>query len=325
MNEQQMLPIGRGLRPKWFNSPVTFHRGMLTDIAQYIPDFDRQDFCLSNQANYPARANERLDVIIRKPIGTESALVPIGIVSKDYVLVKHAEVVETVTTVLKDFGIDAANAKAYLSLTQYGERMAFHVSLPDEYAFDPGDGNMIETRLECLNSVEGSTRFRAMIIWFRLVCSNGLAVGITEVDVRRRHIGDLDLADISKILVLGIGLAKTERENFRKWRLKAIPDSALIPWVNKNLKEQWGFKAATRAFHIARTGYDVEIIGQYKGQTPTRIGTKQVHRVPGCPTQYKNLFDLSQILSWLAKERRDIQEQLEWREQIPAILKPLMH
>ena len=129
---------------------------------------------------------------------------------------------------------------------------------------------------------------------------------------------------MSKVLSTGLVAAEIEKENFRKWRQKTIPGSTLGPWVEKILKAQWGFKAATRAFHIARTGYDVEIIGQYKGGTPTTIQTKHAHRVPGCPTQSKNLFDLSQILAWLAKERHDIQEQLEWREQIPAILEPLM-
>ena len=36
-----------------------------------------------------------------------------------------------------------------------------------------------------------------------------------------------------------------------------------------------------------------------------------------------NLFDVSQILAWLAKERRDVQEQLEWREQIPDLIASL--
>ncbi len=36
-------------------------------------------------------------------------------------------------------------------------------------------------RLECLNSVDGSTRFRAERGWFRLVCSNGLRFGITRL------------------------------------------------------------------------------------------------------------------------------------------------
>ncbi len=89
--------------------------------------------------------------------------------------------------------------------------------------------------------------------------------------------------------------------------------------------DQWDFKAATRAFHIARTGYDAEIVGQYKDQTPSTIKTIPTRRVPGSPRESRSLFDLSQILAWLAKERRHVQEQLEWREQIPEILKPLLN
>jgi hypothetical protein len=29
---------------------------------------------------------------------------------------------------------------------------------------------------------------------------------------------------------------------------------------------------------------------------------------------------VSQVLAWLAKERRDVQEQVDWREQIPGLL-----
>jgi hypothetical protein len=66
------------------------------------------------------------------------------------------------------------------------------------------------------------------------------------------------------------------------------------------------------------------IVGQYKDKTPLTIRVKGAKRVPGTPKSSQNLFDISQILAWLAKERRDVQEQLIWREQIPEILKPLM-
>ena len=46
-------------------------------------------------------------------------------------------------------------------------------------------------------------------------------------------------------------------------------------------------------------------------------------RVQGSPDVCRNLFDLSQILAWLAKERRDIQEQLEWQENIPDLMASL--
>jgi len=47
-------------------------------------------------------------------------------------------------------------------------------------------------------------------------------------------------------------------------------------------------------------------------------------RVPDAPPQCRTLFDLSQILSWLAQERRDVQEQLAWRETIPELLAPFV-
>jgi hypothetical protein len=67
----------------------------------------------------------------------------------------------------------------------------------------------------------------------------------------------------------------------------------------------------------------VEIVGQYKGSTPTTIAVHTLKPVPGAPKESHSLYDVSQILAWLAKERRDIQEQLEWREQIPALLATL--
>ena len=180
-------------------------------------------------------------------------------------------------------------------------------------------------RLECFNSVEGSTRFRVLMGWFRFVCSNGLVIGVTQTDIRRRHVEGLDLIDVNKVLSSGLKRAETDKENFHRWQQKTIQGNALASWVDKELRGYWGFKAATRAFHIARTGFDVDIVGQYKDQDPTTIKTKRTHRVPGSPVPSKNLFDISQVLAWLAKERRDFQEQMDWREAIPAILEPLMN
>ena len=324
MRQQQMiLPIGQD--QKWFNSPVRFHKGSLTDIPQHIPDFDRQDFVLASKPDYPTQVNPRLHLIVRKPFRTDGTFVPIGIVSKDYVLVKHAEVVETAKEVMRQFGIEPERVAADLTLTEYGERMALSLYLPPKYAFDPGDGHELAMRLEIINSVDGSTRFRAMMGWFRFVCSNGLVIGVTEAQICRRHMGDLNLSDVGSVLSSGLERAKAEKENFSNWREHSVSPEAIVKWVEEDVRGQWGLKAATRAFHISRTGHDVEIVGQYKGQTPTTIETKQVRQVPGSPSKSKNLFDVSQILAWLAKGRRDIQEQLEWREQIPDILKPLMN
>ena len=87
------------------------------------------------------------------------------------------------------------------------------------------------------------------------------------------------------------------------------------------MREGWGIKVAARIYHIALTGFDAEIDGQYKSSTPTTITMHAAKTVPSSPQQCKNLFDLSQILVWLAKERRDVQEQFELWDKISELVK----
>lgn len=308
------------LQPKWFNSSVRFHEGTLTEIRAHIPSFERRGFGLTQPGNELSRLNERLDTIVRLPFSEDNTFIPVGVVSKDYALVSQTTVLDVATKALDDAKIALADVKAELKITEYGERMALSLYLPDKYSFDPGDGHPMALRLECFNSVDGSTRFRVLMGWFRFVCSNGLIIGVTYSDVRRRHVGDLQIDDVGAVITSGLKESETEKENFERWRKTEINLDRLVTWVNKDLRLEWGFKAAARTYHIARSGYDAEVGGQYKDNTPTTICMKETERVPGTPQQCRNLFDLSQILAWLAKERRDIQEQLEWREKIPGLM-----
>lgn len=309
---------------KWLNSEVFAHSGTLSDIYQYIPSFERQDFSLPQPGLGLVLTNRHLDTIVRMPFRGDPTSMPIGVVSKNYTLVQHTEVLGIAMEALANAKIAPSNVKAEVQITEYGERMALSVFLPDQYSFDPGDGNPMTLRLECLNSVERSTRFRVLMGWFRFVCRNGLIIGVTHSDIYRRHVGDFRLNDVGKVLREGIGAAEKEKKNFERWYKTEIKIAQLVPWVDKELKDGLGFMAAARAFHIACTGYDVQVSGQYKGFTPTTVATKRAGRVPGSPPECRNLFDLSQILAWLAKERRDLQEQFEWREKIPELLAPFL-
>jgi hypothetical protein len=201
--------------------------------------------------------------------------------------------------------------------------MALSLHLPDTYLFDPGDRYPMTMRLECFNSVDGSTRFRASMGWYRLVCSNGLVMRVTGSESDRRHVGDLQLAQISPILIAGMNDYKGERDTLARWRNIEVEATVLKGWIDTQLRKLWGFKAAARAFHIAISGRDVKVLGPYKGYSPTTIRVEPSSAVPGSPERSTSLFDVSQILAWLAKERTDIQEQMDWREQIPALIAPL--
>jgi hypothetical protein len=312
-------------RPKWFNSPISFYEGTLVDIGSYIPDFERRVFALGQPDEVRTRINERLDTIVRKPTIDDPNFVPVGVVSKEYVLVPHTEVLNIAAKAIDAANISSADVWAELVITEYGERMALSLYLPEKHSFDPGDGHRLALRLECFNSVDGSTRFRALMGWFRFVCSNGLIMGVTRSDVQRRHIGDIGLSDVEAVLISGLKESENEKRNFEQWHNRVVHYNQFISWIKEELRKKWGFKAAARTYHICRTGYDGDVIGPYKNNTPVTIPMRKAVRVPGAPQESHNLYDVSQTLAWLAKERRDVMKQLEWREMIPELLNPLIN
>jgi hypothetical protein len=68
----------------------------------------------------------------------------------------------------------------------------------------------------------------------------------------------------------------------------------------------------------------VEIVGPYKDNTPDTIPVRMAQKIPGAPSECRNLYDVSQSLAWLAKERRDVQERLAWREGTHDLITPLV-
>lgn len=128
-----------GDEPKWFNSPVRFHESTLRGIGEFLPEFERRAFALTQSGNERSRLNERLDMIVRRPFGTDETYLPIGIVSKGYTLVPHQQVIEVATQALADANVSPNEVKAELYITEYGERMALSLYLPKKFEFDPGD------------------------------------------------------------------------------------------------------------------------------------------------------------------------------------------
>lgn len=320
---QPIQDTARDNPTKWFNSPVALYQGTLTEIEDCIPTFERHAFDLPTIPERLTRANGHLDTIVRLPFGDDDACIPIGVVSKNYELVQHTAVLRVATKALAAAQIAPTDVRADLALSEHGERMALSLFLPGRFTFDPGDGCPMALRLECFNSVDGSTGFRALMGWFRFVCSNGMIIGVTHADVRRRHLGDIQLENIQDVLTSGLAEAESEKTAFARWRSTPVTPDAIAAWADADLREVWGFKAAARAFHIAHSGRDAEVLGPYKGATPTSIAVRAADPVPGTPERCGNLFDLSQILAWLAQERRDIHEQLAWRAQIAGLMAPL--
>lgn len=135
-------------RPKWFNSPVSFHKGTLEDIRSFIPEFERRAFALTQPGNECSRMNARLDTIVSRPFGDDQNFISVGVVSKEYSLVPHLAVLDVAEKALDKAKIAPEEVRAELKLTEYGERMALSLYLPKKFSFDPGDSHSMEMRLE---------------------------------------------------------------------------------------------------------------------------------------------------------------------------------
>ena len=82
-------------------------------------------------------------------------------------------------------------------------------------------------------------------------------------------------------------------------------------------------KAATRVYHIIRTGRDVKIVPFAKKTSPSNKETRTGNPVPGSSAPAKNLYAVSQALTWIAGQRHDLEEQLAWQRDVPELMRRL--
>jgi hypothetical protein len=304
--------------------------GSVEDVAKHIPHFDRRDFSVAGQQGKATAKSDCYDAIVRLPLDDKQQETPVGVVSKSYRLIQHHEVLKMGAEALRSAGIDPDKAKAELRITRLGERMDLCLVLPEEpqYQFavptQQGPEDKMGLRFHCLNSVDGSTRLVALLGWLRLVCSNGLIVGTALCHVRKLHTLQLEVGDLALLFSRSLETAQKERPLYERWIRTPIDDPVLRRWVDGPVRKAWGVKVATRAYHIVRTGHDVDLVKPFERALPSRKTVEWRTPVPGSLSLGCNAFSASQALSWLAGQRREIPDQLDWMAQISDLVRELV-
>lgn len=320
----------------WNGSPVTTYEGPMQALREHIPIYERRTFGpelkqVSSDPSYTlfedpssiSGINHFHDVIVRMPLKPNTAEIPVGIVSKQYALFQHRTLFDEATSAIKRANIDPSEVIARLELTVFGERMRIGLLLPEQYNLKLND-DVLGLRMECFNSVDGSMKFTCIIGWLRFVCSNGLVVGVADTYYKQRHNRLMEMKDIAAILEIGIEATTRERETFMTWSKKIITEDKFKQWTNISLAKRWGVKAAARTWHITRSGFDVTFADPFEKGLATEKTVNFDKKVPGAVLPGDTVYAVAQSLSWLAKERRDIQEQLQMKREIHDLLKPLL-
>jgi len=299
----------------WEGATVVELTGTVADLFPKVPVFSRHPFRIGSEEN------RFKDEIRREPLTISEEPVPVATVSKTYSLIQHRDVLTSVFRALKMIHIDISGVVSSLLLSEYGERMQWSCPIPN-VDFNPGDGHPVVLRINCLNSVDTTTVLEITFSWYRLVCGNGMMFGLGDSQLRRRHIQSLDPEDIAAHLKEQLDQRPEEQKLYARWHGEAIEPRSLIGWIDEKVAKEWGPHAAARVWNIISEGFDGEV-EQVRDTKPHKLPITSAAIVPGACAPVRNLFHVSQALSWIAGTRRTIPERLEYVKAIPRLMEAL--
>ncbi len=305
---------------QWRARIVRYYSGGWESLQTVIPEFDLLPFTAG--PNEPV--NPYLRTVMRRPLSRLERATPIGVVSHTYVLAPHREVAALCIKGLVDAGTADGDLKFEVGLSELGEWMNFRAYLPEEYDFIDSYKNRLQLRLECFNSVEGSSRLVILFGWLRFVCSNGLVIGETKMKIRERHALTLNLESVPARIRAAFEIAKADRARMEAWQAENVVIGDIAKWIDETVTDQWGKKAAARVFHICASGKDVEFVDPFEPGDATQKQIKYLGVARGCPERAATKYDVSQALSYVATRRRNTEERVAQQSDIPELVKNLV-
>lgn len=336
---------------RWQGRTAHTQKGALSDLYGKVPKFKKIPYAIQGQG-----INPHLDVIVRERVrkpsnqllpDTDTVQMPVATVSKQYKLVQYHEPLKILMDVLEKNGLDPTHLSSELCITEFGERMWLSITLP-EYCFqtpisthfNPGDHHNINLTLNVVNSVDTKRALEVYIYWYRNVCSNGMVYGnkttFKEIHKKKRR----ELAPtIEQFLQEQLRPTQLQQQQaqLKQWYEIEVDIQEMTEakqrnvqieqWLEKSVANTWDVYAAARAYYIAKTAYDGKFIniGQKKNVTFHKLTLEKTTRqVPGTPSPAKNVYDISQILSWIASRQATVNAQLKMMNDIPHLIHALI-
>jgi hypothetical protein len=303
----------------WRSRKVQYYAGDWNSIQTVLPEFDLKPF----NAGQDEPANPFLQTVMRKPLSAAERPIPVGTVSHTYSLASHREVAALCRKGLVDAGVEPSALRYEAGLSELGEWMNFRIYFPDSYSFTDAHGNNLDLRLECFNSVDGSSRLVILFGWYRFICSNGLVIGETKIEINERHGQKLDLESIPERIRPALDAVEADRSRMKKWQSDKVTIEDIATWADNNVSKEWGKKAAARVFHICHAGKDIDIDDPFAGGAATEKPIRYLDRVPGCPERAATKYDVSQAMSFVATRRNNTEERVARQAAIPHLLSRL--
>src|ERR1700727_2355470 len=96
-----------------------------------------------------------------------------------------------------------------------------------------------------------------------------------------------------------------EQKTYACWREVVVEAETLTEWIDEKVAKEWGVHAAARVWSIIKDGFDGEV-EPVRNLKPHQLPVRRTGPVPGACAPIRNLFHVSQALSWIAGARNTI-------------------
>lgn len=304
---------------QWRSRKVRYYTGNWDAVRGVMPEFELVPF----KAGPDEPPNPFLQTVMRKPLSAVERPIPVGVVSHSYGLAQHREVATLCRQGLVAAGIAPGELRYEVGLSELGEWMNFQIYLPERFSLTDRYGWSLDLRLECFNSVDGSSRLVILFGWYRQICTNGLVIRETKIEIRERHGEGLDLRPIPERIREAMAAVRADRKRMEQWESEKVDIAQITAWADETVSMGWGKKAAARVYHICSAGRDVSFPDPFAGGKATEKPVRYLHRVPGAPERAETVYDVAQALSYVATHRNNAEERVDWQADIPGLLRKL--
>ena len=276
------------------------------------------EFRMCKPEDYRFAADEGSRLIVRTPTKESPEPGVLAVVSPRYGLVQHREVLRgALDWVKSECGVSPTQIE--LGLSETGGHAAFRFDLGKVRQISP-DGFPVNLQLIVRNTVDRTSSIRAHLGWLRLICSNGMVVGVIAGRTRKTHRDDVALGKIFTSLSGTLGEMEQDQETLEAWAARNVTLDEVRKLSNGILARRWDRVSAARVWHICESGRDARFVPPFRGQVPTDQPVRFEGTVPGSPCPVGTLYDVAQAMSWVATRKRGLDESEMRQREIGHII-----
>jgi len=133
--------------------------------------------------------------------------------TQKYALIENQKVYSAFDEAIINSPLDTREMRVNDDMSHNGAR-AFREYIFPHIGIDAGNGDMSAMRIVLFNSYDGSMSFQGRIGGYRFVCANTCVMGSDILNLKVRHIGEVNIGDISDRLV---GAGSAFYEESKRW------------------------------------------------------------------------------------------------------------